>query len=797
MASAMAALAHARVGRAGEVVGRQVDLVEDAAADAVAPHAEAADLWGAGEDVGAVAPGAGIDIGRQARVERLRVLHLGIGGQARRAVVDARVAAQHRIGRVGRHQFDLVGAVEEGGDDAAVVRAIPVVGGQVARPAARGDHQRQLLQRVGSAIGIVGRAADERGHLDAADILVLGLLHQDDIGAVQVADDLVGDAAQVRLIRLGAGRHVVERRVDAGAAAVADEVAAVERVVAEVVEVLDVVGGDAVLAAAVEGGRRRVAGGVHPGAERQLLLDHDLILVEGDVDAADRRVGQGVEGARGRQQDRVVVAGRLDAQAAGEDAVAVAVVEQLRRPVVERVRVAEDAPRVGVGPLGNGVVAADEPDLGVGRAGEDIAPIDDDAAGRQARPRALAPLPVAVGRRQVVGRVRVEGGHLGVEIDAAPHQLDQAGRGQLGEVEELGHPRAEDHLVAHHRHVAADEAGEGAHEDEDAVRGGRVAVGRGGRVLDEEAVLGGAGRGAGQRLLVDDALHGDEGAAAAVAAGWRVRRADGAAVGGVGDRALDRADRQDHRHRRRRDGRGRRRAGVRDRAARRQAEAVEGILGEAVPLDGGVEGIGRHGVAGLDRALAAQGVVGGAGQPAAPLRARIDPELADRVDDDAGPLEHDRVVAVEPAGAVGLIGLGQDGRVGAGLGQHVDIAGRHRAGEGDGQPGGGVAVEEHLDRVAAGRQIDGRAGAVVDLQRLVVAGALDVLGEEELGRRGGGWPAAQPGRQHHQQRQRDPDQQTGDPTRHATSLPVALAGGMLPRHTCSMPAARQSYAAAR
>ena len=54
------------------------------------------------------------------------------------------------------------------------------------------------------------------------------------------------------------------------------------------------------------------------------------------------------------------------------------------------------------------------------------------------------------------------------------------------------------------------------------------------------------------------------------------------------------------------------------------------------------------------------------------------------------------------------------------------------------RPALGRAVEEHLDVVAAGRQVDRRAGAVVDLEGLVVARALDVLGEEQLGRRGSG-----------------------------------------------------------
>src|SRR4030066_1900579 len=54
----------------------------------------------------------------------------------------------------------------------------------------------------------------------------------------------------------------------------------------------------------------------------------------------------------------------------------------------------------------------------------------------------------------------------------------------------------------------------------------------------------------------------------------------------------------------------------------------------------------------------------------------------------------------------------------------------------DGEPGSGTPIEEHLDVVSRGAEVDGRTSAVEDLQGLVVARAFDVLGEEELGRRG-------------------------------------------------------------
>ena len=47
------------------------------------------------------------------------------------------------------------------------------------------------------------------------------------------------------------------------------------------------------------------------------------------------------------------------------------------------------------------------------------------------------------------------------------------------------------------------------------------------------------------------------------------------------------------------------------------------------------------------------------------------------------------------------------------------------------------AVGEELDAVAPRREVDRRAGAVVDLERLVVARPLDVLRDEQVGGRGG------------------------------------------------------------
>jgi hypothetical protein len=167
------------------------------------------------------------------------------------------------------------------------------------------------------------------------------------------------------------------------------------------------------------------------------------------------------------------------------------------------------------------------------------------------------------------------------------------------------------------------------------------------------------------------------------------------------------------------------------------SQAAEGVVGEAVPLDGRIEDVVRDRIAGAEVHLAPQGVVGRGDEARAPLGARIEAGLADGIDDRGALAQDDGVVAVEPAGAVGLIGLRQDGRIGCGLGEDEHVAVGHHAGQVDGQTGGAVAVEEHLDVVAGHAEVDGGAGAVVDLQRLVVRAALDVLGEEEIGRVGG------------------------------------------------------------
>ena len=233
---------------------------------------------------------------------------------------------------------------------------------------------------------------------------------------MQVVGDLRGDVGEASLVDGVAGGHVVERRAHARAPGVADEVAAVGGIVAEVVEVLEVGGRDGHLVAAVGRRRRCVERRVGAGRERR-RLHLDAVLLEREVEAADGVVVELVEDPDRRQQRGRVPARGLDAERRQHDAVAVAVVEQWLRLVVERVRVAEHPPRVGVGAGGQRVVGPDQPHLAVGRRGEDVAAAGGDAAARDQDPLALVALPVAVGVGQV-GRGCGLGDHdVGVGIE--------------------------------------------------------------------------------------------------------------------------------------------------------------------------------------------------------------------------------------------------------------------------------------------------------------------------------------------------------------------------------------------
>jgi hypothetical protein len=109
------------------------------------------------------------------------------------------------------------------------------------------------------------------------------------------------------------------------------------------------------------------------------------------------------------------------------------------------------------------------------------------------------------------------------------------------------------------------------------------------------------------------------------------------------------------------------------------AQAVEGIGGEPIPLRCRVEGIIAIPITSGDGRLAAQGVVGSADQPCAPFGARVNADLADHIDDTRAPAQNDRVIAIEPSRAVGLIGLSKDRRRRAAVGEDEHSAIGNRA----------------------------------------------------------------------------------------------------------------------
>ena len=120
------------------------------------------------------------------------------------------------------------------------------------------------------------------------------------------------------------------------------------------------------------------------------------------------------------------------------------------------------------------------------------------------------------------------------------------------------------------------------------------------------------------------------------------------------------------------------------------AQPVERVAGECLPLDGGVKGVGRVGVARADARQAPQRVVG---STAGPLRAGVHAHLAEGVDRGAVVCQDQGVVAVEQPRAGGEVGLGEDRCVGARVRNDVDVSRCYRAGQ----------VERHARRRVAVR----------------------------------------------------------------------------------------------
>ncbi len=108
------------------------------------------------------------------------------------------------------------------------------------------------------------------------------------------------------------------------------------------------------------------------------------------------------------------------------------------------------------------------------------------------------------------------------------------------------------------------------------------------------------------------------------------------------------------------------------------------------------------------------------------------PTLADRVDDDSVLAEEHGVVAVEPARVVRLVRSAENGLHRLRLCEHEHVARRDGSDQRDRQVADEIAVGAHLHVVDAVQRHRGRA-RIVDLERLVVARALDVLGEVQVG----------------------------------------------------------------
>ena len=170
------------------------------------------------------------------------------------------------------------------------------------------------------------------------------------------------------------------------------------------------------------------------------------------------------------------------------------------------------------------------------------------------------------------------------------------------------------------------------------------------------------------------------------------------------------------------------RIGLRVRRSRRavhgvRTKTVEGVLGLLLPFHRYIECIVGVRVSGGDVGLSDEGDVD------APLVRASD--LADGVDDRIALLQHEDVVAVEVSD--GTLRLALALQLGHGLGIDNDVGGTgcklplqlH------GVVRRGLAVGVQLDAVLA--EVDGRLGAVVDLDRLVTARSLDVFTDDEVG----------------------------------------------------------------
>ena len=149
---------HAGIGPALKVVVDNVDIPVAAAADSITPYAEETYIRSPREDPTGLAGAAG-GCKRKDCVESLRVGDVAVTGHGRAGVRNGRIGSQNGIAGRGC-KLHPVGAIEEGGRNAAQVRAVPVKGGVVGRASIDGDLERQFLEHVRFAVGVIGGAAD-------------------------------------------------------------------------------------------------------------------------------------------------------------------------------------------------------------------------------------------------------------------------------------------------------------------------------------------------------------------------------------------------------------------------------------------------------------------------------------------------------------------------------------------------------------------------------------------------------------------------------------------------------------
>ena len=139
--------------------------------------------------------------GRDQRRTRIEERIVGIGllvGIAGR-IGDGRAVGRHRLQRP-VDEVDAVGAVEEGGADvAAALAAIGVVADErIVDEGIFDAVRRRRIERIDQHLQGLARRRDRRGRGIARPVIVLHLLQGDDVGQLQLVDDLLRDRGEAR-----------------------------------------------------------------------------------------------------------------------------------------------------------------------------------------------------------------------------------------------------------------------------------------------------------------------------------------------------------------------------------------------------------------------------------------------------------------------------------------------------------------------------------------------------------------------------------------------------------------------